>query len=74
MQQVALFYETDGLGSSYLCDRCGITKLRYDEWDKNRNARGVYCDECWCWIHLQKWTDSDGNIHTIRSERIVIPQ
>ncbi len=73
MEHVTLFYETDGLGSSYLCDRCDTSKLRYDEWDKNRNLKGVYCDECWCWIHLQHYTNSDGHSITIRSERKITP-
>ncbi len=66
------FYEMLNSGMKYFCDRCKVATLREDEWDKNRNVRGVYCDECWSWIHLQKWTDKDGNHHTTRSERIVL--
>ena len=60
-------------GMKYFCDRCKVVELREDEWNNNRNIRGVYCDECWCWIHLQKWTDKDGHKIIIRSERKVIP-
>jgi len=66
------FYEMLNQGMKYLCDKCSVVELREDEWSNNRNQRGVYCDECWTWIHLQKWTDKKGNKHTIRSERIVL--
>ena len=64
-----LFYELFNLGMKYNCDRCKVCTLRDDEWSNNRNIRGVYCDECWCYIHLQKGTHANGNTFTIRSER-----
>ncbi len=67
----SVFWERFNSGMKYLCDRCNVVELRYDEYDTNRNARGIYCDECWCYIHLQTWTDEKGT-HTIRSERIVL--
>jgi len=63
------FYEMLNNGMKYICDRDHVTVLREDEWNNNRNIRGVYCDECWCWIHLQTWTDANGNNYTLRSER-----
>jgi len=66
------FYELFNLGMKYSCDRCKVVELREDEWANNRNVRGVYCDECWNWIHLQKWTDNKGNQFSIRSERKII--
>ncbi len=66
------FYEMLNSGMKYLCDRCTVVELREDEWSNNRNVRGVYCDECWCWIHLQTWTDEKGHKLTLRSERKVI--
>ncbi len=65
------FYDHLNDGEKYLCDRCGIVELRADEYYSNRKNDFIYCDECFYWIHLQKWTDSDGHSHTIRSERIV---
>lgn len=65
-------------GYKYNCDRCEVTQLRDDEYNNNwrlffnpngNNGSIHYCDECWNWIHLQKWTDEDGNKHTLRSER-----
>ena len=66
------FYEMLNNGFKYVCDRCNVVELRYDEWSNNRNQKGVYCDECWCWIHLQTYT-KDGHKVTIRSERKIIP-
>lgn len=65
------FWKFFNQGMDYLCDRCKIAKLRVDEYESNRNQKGIYCDECWCWIHLQTYTDENGT-HTIRSERIVL--
>lgn len=71
------YYDGINSGEKYFCDRCGITQLRYDEY--NNNVRDIvdskdkmrYCDECRNWINLQHWTDEDGNFHTIRSERLI---
>lgn len=62
------FYEMLNSGMKYVCDRCDVVELREDEWSNNRNVKGVYCDECWCWIHLQTF-ERNGNKVTIRSER-----
>jgi len=66
------FYDHLNNAEKYLCDRCGVAELREDEYNKNRKNDSIYCDECWNWIHLKKWTDKDGNHHTLRSERIVL--
>ena len=64
-------------GDYYLCDRCNVAKLGFDEYTNNKrpiensNDYMRYCDECRNWITLQTWTDSQGNKHTIRSERII---
>lgn len=53
----------------YKCDRCKVAELREDEYENNRNARGIYCEECWNYIHLQKYKTPEGHLVTIRSER-----
>ena len=65
------WYENVRNGNSALCDRCN-NNIDIDDFFNKRNQRGVYCEKCWNWIHLQKWTDKDGNTHTLRSERIVL--
>jgi len=67
------FYDHINNAEKYLCDRCNIVELREDEWSNNQNERGIYCDECWNWIHLKTWKCKKCNSSgTIRSERIVI--
>ncbi len=66
------FYDHLNDGEKYLCDRCGTSQLRGDEYYTNRKNNFIYCDECWNWIHLQKWTDKDGHSITIRSERLIV--
>jgi len=51
-----------------VCSRCQCQPLTEEQFSREKNGF-AYCDECWCWIHLQKWTDSNGNTHTLRSER-----
>ena len=67
------FYENLNLSWKYICDRCNITKLIADEYAMNvkyfHGGSNHYCQECWNWIHLKKWTDKDGTKHTLRSER-----
>ena len=56
----------------YLCDRCNTQPLNDNEYCNFVNFHGGsyhYCNECWNWIHLMKWTDKDGHYHTLRSER-----
>jgi hypothetical protein len=71
------YWKEINLGNYYLCDRCKIVKLRVDEYDnnirhiENSNDYMRYCDECRNWLTLQTWTDSRGDKHTIRSERIL---
>ena len=74
------FYDHLNNAEKYLCDKCNVVELREDEYLNNwkpdntgNNTEGFrYCQECWCYIHLQYWTDIDGNKHTLRSERILI--
>ena len=47
-------------------------QLRADAYYTNHKNYFIYCDECFCWIHLQKWTDKDGHSHSIRSERLIV--
>ena len=71
------YYEGINQGDYYLCDRCEIVKLSYDEY--TNNVRDIvdstdkmrYCDECRNYINLQTWTDKQGNKHTLRSERLI---
>ncbi len=53
----------------YKCDRCEMAQLILTEYVNNWKLPHHYCQECWNWIHLQKWTDQNGNKHTLRSER-----
>jgi len=64
------WYENVRNGFIPLCDRCN-ENINRDEFFTQRNQRGVYCYSCWNWIHLQHYTDEDGNKHSIRSERII---
>ena len=66
------YYENINIGLTCFCDRCKVNKLNPYEYAKNYNENGVYCQECWNWIHLKKWTDENGNKHTLRCERKVI--
>jgi len=68
MELITEYYSNINDAQKYICDRCGVAELRVDEYQNNRNERGVYCEECWNWIHLITWTDSKG-YHTLRSER-----
>ena len=71
------YYDEINQGNNYLCDRCNVSQLRYDEY--NTNTRSIvdsedkmrYCDECRNYINLQTFTDKDGNFHTLRSERLI---
>jgi hypothetical protein len=69
------YYEGINSGDHYLCDRCDVVKLRADEFDGNvrdilnSEDKMRYCDECRNWLTLKKWTDKQGNFHSIRSER-----
>ena len=55
--------------AGYLCDRCDCQPLTEYEFSNFIKQDFHYCNECWNWIHLMKWTDKDGNHHTLRSER-----
>ena len=55
-----------------VCSRCHVQPLTEEQFCREKNGYS-YCDECWCWIHLQKFTDKHGNKITIRSERIITP-
>ena len=48
------WYENVRNGFIPLCDRCNENICK-EEFDYNRNDRGVYCGKCWNWIHLRKW-------------------
>ena len=64
------FYQHLNNAEKYICDRCGVAELRADEYSNNRTKTGIFCDECYSWIHLKKWKCFDcGSSGTIRSER-----
>ena len=63
------YYEGINQGDWYLCDRCEVTKLRYDEYENNIRDEYKYCDECWTYMHIQEYKDKKGNIYKLRSER-----
>lgn len=68
-----MFYEGINSGYKYFCDRCGVTKLREDEYTNNHMINGCrYCDECRCYIKLQVYKCIYCNkSETKRSERIL---
>lgn len=68
----SIFWDRYNDGLRYMCDKCKVVELKYDEWDSNRNVRGIYCEECWNYIHLQTWIDENGNTHSLRSERLIL--
>ena len=50
-----LYYEGINKGELYFCDRCNVVKLREDEYINNHMMNGCrYCDECRCYMKLQK--------------------
>jgi len=60
-------------GLTYQCDRCAV--VRYPVFDVTfidyltRKKNGFrYCEWCWNYIHLKKWTDFEGNHHTLRTQ------
>jgi len=68
------WFENIRNGLTPLCDWCldykkKQTPLIKDDFFNRRNQRGVYCEKCWNWIHLQHYTDDKGNKYTLRSER-----
>jgi len=72
------YYEGINNGDFYLCDRCQVAKLRFDEYYGNvrdivdSEEKMRYCDECRNWIILKKWKCEVCNASgTHRSERIV---
>ncbi len=68
----SIFWDNINQGMVYNCDRCEVVELRADEYENNQRRGFRYCDECWCWIHLQNGTDKDGNQFSSRSERKII--
>ena len=72
------YYDGINEGSDYMCDRCEIVKLSYEEY--SNNTRDIiesgetmrYCEECKNYIILKKWNcnicESSG---TMRSERLL---
>ena len=65
------WYENVRNGFTPLCDRCN-ENIDRDSFFNNRNQRGVYCDSCFNWIHLQKGTCRDcGTFKTWRNTRIL---
>ena len=70
------YYEGINNGDFYLCDRCQVAKLRFDEYYGNvrdivdSEEKMRYCDECRNWIILKKWKCEVCNASgTHRSER-----
>lgn len=55
------YYEGINQGYNYMCDRCDIVKLSYNEYDNNiRNIESSikkmrYCNECRNYLILKKW-------------------
>ena len=72
------YYDGINQGDDYMCDRCEIVKLSYNEYTNNiRAIEGSndfmrYCHECRNYIILKKWKcntcESSG---TMRSERLL---
>lgn len=66
------FYDYINDGLKYICDRCSVTELRFDEYRKNWNIPYHYCDECWNYINLKKWKCNKCYASgTHRSERLL---
>ena len=70
------YYEGINQGDDYMCDRCEIVKLSYDEYTNNvrdivdSDDKMRYCDECRNYIILKKWECMKCNSKgTIRNER-----
>ena len=64
------YYEGINLGDFYLCDRCNVSKLNYYEYEKNIIKEKRYCDECFQFKQLQKWScDKCKSSGTLRSYR-----
>ena len=65
------WYENVRNGFVPLCDRCNENICK-EEFDSNRNDRGVYCGKCWNWIHIKRFKCKQcENSGTLRSERIL---
>ena len=65
------WYEHVRNGWTPLCDRCN-DEINKDEYDSNRNERGIYCEKCWNWIHIQKFKCIvRGCKKSIRSEKLL---
>jgi hypothetical protein len=72
------YYDEINQGNKYLCDRCNVVQLRYDEYENNvrdivdNTEKMRYCDECRNFIILRKFIclkcKSKG---TMRNERIL---
>ena len=71
------FYNHINNSEKYLCDRCKVAELNAEQYDNHKrpieNSDDVfrYCDECWNWIRIQTWTDKNGGVHSVRSERVI---
>jgi len=70
------YYDGINQGDDYLCDRCNVSKLRYDEYENNIRNMGEeqmrYCDECRNYIVLKRFKcNKCGNTGTMRNERIL---
>ena len=72
------YYDGINQGDDYMCDRCEIVKLSYNEY--TNNVREIfnsgetmrYCDECRNYIILKKWNcNTCKSSGTMRSERLV---
>ena len=65
------WYECVRAGLEALCDRCN-ENISKDNFDSNRNQRGVYCYSCWNFIHLRKWKcNTCKSTGTMRNERLL---
>ena len=61
-------------GDDYMCDRCEIVKLSYDEYTNNYNPdnNNRYCQECTNYIIIRKWKcNTCKSTGTMRNERLL---
>ena len=68
------YYEGVNQGDDYMCDRCEIVKLTYDEYTNNYNPdnNNRYCQECTNYIIIRKWKcNTCESTGTMRNERLL---
>ena len=68
------YYEGINQGDDYMCDRCEIVKLTYDEYTNNYNPdnNNRYCQECTNYIIIRKCKcNTCESTGTLRNERLL---